>query len=227
MPRWLRRLAALVAILGAVVVVLRRRSGELGVVSEGGILIGDARLYDRLTGWLLGSFYSGVADDVAGIADHVAEATGAGTRILDVGCGPGHLVERLVERGLEVTGIDLDPVMIERAEARLGSRAELLAADVAALPFPDASFDVVVSTLSMHHWADYRAGLAEIARVLRPEGRALIYDIGGARVPLHGRIEGPAHHVDGSALELVEERRWRWPGSLSLVRRVEARPGPA
>jgi SAM-dependent methyltransferase len=208
MPRWLRRLAALVAILGAVVVVLRRRSGELGVVSEGGILIGDARLYDRLTGWLLGSFYSGVADDVARVADE-------GDRILDVGCGPGHLVECLVDRGLEVTGIDLDPAMIERAEARLGSRAELLAADVAALPFPDASFDVVVSTLSMHHWADHRAGLA------------LIYDIGGARVPLHGRVEGPAHHVDGSSLELVEERRWRWPGSISLVRRVEARPRPA
>jgi ubiquinone/menaquinone biosynthesis C-methylase UbiE len=47
---------------------------------------------------------------------------------------------------------------------------------VAALTFPDRSFDLVVSTLSMHHWADPAAGLAEIGRVLRPDARALIWD---------------------------------------------------
>jgi ubiquinone/menaquinone biosynthesis C-methylase UbiE len=48
--------------------------------------------------------------------------------------------------------------------------------DVAALAFPDRSFDLVVSTLSMHHWADPAAGLAEIGRALRPGARALIWD---------------------------------------------------
>ena len=55
-------------------------------------------------------------------------------------------------------------------------RPSLLVGDVAALAFPDRSFDLVVSTLSMHHWADPTAGLAEIGRVLRPGGRALVLD---------------------------------------------------
>jgi ubiquinone/menaquinone biosynthesis C-methylase UbiE len=188
--------------------------------ADGGVLIADVSLYDRLAGWLLGASYSGVADDVAAAAR-------PGARVLDVGCGPGHLVERLADRGLTVSGIDLDPAMIERAGRRLGDRAELVAADVASLPFPDASFDLVVSTLSMHHWADHRGGLDEIGRVLKPEGRALIFDFGGAHVPLHGHVHGPAHHLEGSALALVSDRPWRWPGPIALVRRVEASPvGP-
>ncbi len=193
------------------------RARTQAVPAGGGILIADAPLYDRLTGWLLGSFYMGIADDVAATA-------GPGARVLDVGCGPGHLVGRLVERGMTVSGIDLDPAMIERAARRHGGRADLVAADVASLPFPDGSFDLVVSTLSMHHWADHRGGLDEIARVLARDGRALIFDFGGAHVPLHGLAQGPAHHVDGSALRLVADTRWRWPGPISLVRRVEARP---
>jgi ubiquinone/menaquinone biosynthesis C-methylase UbiE len=50
-------------------------------------------------------------------------------------------------------------------------------ADVRALPYPDGSIDLVVSSLSLHHWTDVPAGLAEIQRVLRPEGRACIYDV--------------------------------------------------
>jgi ubiquinone/menaquinone biosynthesis C-methylase UbiE len=156
----------------------------------------------------------------------VAAAVGRGARVLDVGCGPGHLVERLADRGLTVSGIDLDPAMIERAVRRIGERAELVAADVVSLPFADASFDLVVSTFSMHHWADHSGGLGEIRRVLKPEGRALIFDFGG-HVPLHGHIPGPAHHVEGSALALVSEQSWRWPGPIALVGRVEASPaGP-
>jgi ubiquinone/menaquinone biosynthesis C-methylase UbiE len=184
--------------------------------TEGGILIADVPLYDRLTGWLLGSFYTGIANDVAATA-------GPGARVLDVGCGPGHLVEQLVDRGLAVTGVDLDPAMIERARLRLGSRAQLVAADVASLPLADESFDLVVSTLSMHHWTDHQGGLAEIARVLAPRGRALIFDFAGAHVPLHGHVHGPVPHIERSALRLVSETRWRWPGPVSFVRRVEAR----
>ena len=49
-------------------------------------------------------------------------------------------------------------------------------ADAAALPFPDATFDLVVSTISQHHWSDPGAGLRELNRVLRPEAQAWIYD---------------------------------------------------
>jgi SAM-dependent methyltransferase len=215
MRRILPRIAVPLLLAVAVAAVLHRMRQQ-AVQADGGILINDATMYDRVAGWLLGGFYSGVADDVAATA-------GPGARVLDVGTGPGHLVDRLVDRGLEVSGIDLDPAMIDRAAHRLSGRADLAVADVAALPYADGSFDAVVSTLSMHHWAEPAAGLAELARVLRPGGTALIYDLAGAHVPLHGHVHGPAHHVEGSALEVVSERRWRWPGPISLVRRVEAR----
>ena len=79
---------------------------------------------------------------------------------------------------LDVTGLDLDPAMIQRARENAARRGDgdgrtpsFLVGDVASLALPDESFDLVVSTLSMHHWADSRAGLAEIRRVLGQDGR--------------------------------------------------------
>lgn len=211
-----RRVAAPIALAAvAAAAWVLHRPRPAGVAADGGIVMADAGHYDRLSGWLLGGFYSGVADDVAAAAP-------PGGRVLDVGCGPGHLAARLADRGLHVAAIDLDPAMVERARRRLAARAETAVADVAALPFPDASFDVVVSTLSMHHWADHAAGLAEVARVLRPGGVALVFDLAGMHVPLHGHAEGPAARVAGSALDVVSDTAWRWPGPVSFVRRVEA-----
>ncbi len=77
---------------------------------------------------------------------------------MEVGCGPGHLsIDLARNHGLAVTGLDLDPAMIERARSNAVSDGptveagpEFVLGDVAALPFDDASFEVVVSTLSMH-----------------------------------------------------------------------------
>jgi ubiquinone/menaquinone biosynthesis C-methylase UbiE len=118
----------------------------------GGILIGDAVVYDTLSRLLLGPFRERIAADVAAVAPD-------GARVLEVGCGPGHLSVQLGrQHRLEVTGLDLDPAMIARAQAntdragnRGGRRPSFLVGDVAALAFPDRSFDLVVSTLSMHH----------------------------------------------------------------------------
>jgi cyclopropane fatty-acyl-phospholipid synthase-like methyltransferase len=78
----------------------------------GGILIGDAVVYDALSHrLLLGSLFGRIAADVAAVAPD-------GARVLEVGCGPGHLSIRLARpHGLDVTGLDLDPAMIERARA--------------------------------------------------------------------------------------------------------------
>jgi ubiquinone/menaquinone biosynthesis C-methylase UbiE len=111
-----------------------------------------------------------------------------------------------------VTGLDLDPPMIARARVSTdrvpngeGRRSEFLVGGVAALAFPDRSFDLVVSTLSMHHWADPTAGLAEIARVLRPGARALIWDFRpGVRPhllgPRHAHLPDPVDHTRSSPL---------------------------
>jgi len=92
---------------------------------------------------------------------------------------------------------------------------------VASLPFADESFDLVVSTLSMHHWAHAPAGLAEIARVLRPGARALVWDFRRGFIPLHAHMPDPIAQVHGSPLRVVGARPWRWPWRLRLLQRLE------
>jgi SAM-dependent methyltransferase len=85
-----------------------------------------------------------------------------------VGCGWGELAEWIAnETGGEVVAVDLSPRMVELALER-GVDARV--ADVQALPFPDATFDVVVAAWMLYHVPDLDRGLAEIARVLRPGG---------------------------------------------------------
>lgn len=102
----------------------------------------------------------------------------------DLGCGPGQLVIELARRspGLHVTGIDLSDEMIARGQgnarrAGVADRVSFRRGDAQQIPFPDASLDLVVSTLSLHHWSDPVALLDEIARALRPGGSFLIFDL--------------------------------------------------
>jgi ubiquinone/menaquinone biosynthesis C-methylase UbiE len=102
----------------------------------------------------------------------------------DLGCGPGQLVIELVRRapGLHVTGIDLSEEMIARGQdkahrAGVADRVSFRRGDARQIPFPDASLDLVISTLSLHHWSDPVAVLDEIARVLRPGGSFLVFDL--------------------------------------------------
>ncbi len=219
-----RTMALMLGGAAAAVAVLRHTRGPAGLERPGGIVMGDAARYDSFSGVVLGSFYDSVAADVA------AAAPTAG-RVLDVGCGPGHLANRLArDHGFEVTGLDLDPMMVERARANAdlgvvaGRRPTFVVGGVAALPFPDGSFDLVVSSLSMHHWADARAGLAEIGRVLRPDGRALIWDIRQGVVPFHRHHPDPLDNVAGSSLRLASATPWRWPWRLSFTQRIELAP---
>jgi ubiquinone/menaquinone biosynthesis C-methylase UbiE len=103
---------------------------------------------------------------------------------LDLGCGPGYLAVELAAQapGLGVTGIDLSPAMLKRARAHaqlagMEARVEFKQADAQRIPVPDHSFDLVVSSLSLHHWADPVAVFDEVARILRPGGSFLIRDL--------------------------------------------------
>jgi ubiquinone/menaquinone biosynthesis C-methylase UbiE len=226
-----------VAASAAVVAVLRHARGAAkGREEQGGILIGDAAAYDAMSRLLFGSFFGPIAADVAAVAEAVAPD---GVRVLEVGCGPGHLSIRLArQHGLDVTGIDLDPAMIGRARANAGRANEgfgrlpperlpsFLVGDVASLPFPDGSFDLVVSTMSMHHWGNPKAGLAEIYRVLRPGARALVWDFRPGYVPLRGDLPDLVEHTHGAPLRVVSVTSWRWPWRFSLTQRIElARAG--
>lgn len=113
----------------------------------------------------------------------LAELT-VGHNLLDVGCGTGTLAieaSRRVAGGGRVAGVDPAPRQIARARSkarRAGVKAELQAGVIENLSFPDRTFDTVTSTLMMHHLPDdlRLQGLAEIARVLKAQGRLILAD---------------------------------------------------
>jgi ubiquinone/menaquinone biosynthesis C-methylase UbiE len=98
----------------------------------------------------------------------VAERTGTG-RLLDIGCGTGFVISLLAKTFDEVHGIDPTRAMLDKVDTSPGNITlhEGVAED---LPFPDASFDLVTAYSVLHHLADHRPALAEVARVLRPGG---------------------------------------------------------
>jgi SAM-dependent methyltransferase len=221
-------LVAAAAAAAAIVRGLRHGRGHAeGRTVVGGILIGNPPAYDAMSRAFLGSLFRGVAADVAALVPR-------GARILEIGCGPGHLsIEMARRHGLDVTGLDLDPAMIERARTNAtrilvdgASQPTFAIGDVASMPFADDSFDLVVSTFSMHHWEDPSAGLSEIGRVLRPDARALIWDFrpgGGPHLfgPSHDHLPDPAEHAQGSSLRVVSTTPWRWPWRFHLSQRIE------
>ncbi|MBD3348991.1 MAG: methyltransferase domain-containing protein [Candidatus Eisenbacteria bacterium] len=122
--------------------------------------------------------------DLTVMDDFVVLALGdslAGSRILDVGCGTGRLLERLADSGTwQLAGSDLAQRMLDVADGKLrglGIDVELRAADAeSALPWPADSFDVVTNTGVLHHLYGLSAALAEMRRVLRPGGRLVVAD---------------------------------------------------
>lgn len=179
-----------------------------------------AGVYDRLAGPLIGPFYERVARDV------VASCS-SGT-VLEVGPGPGHLAARIaaLAPAVRVVGVDVDAGMVARARARatregVADRVVVAEGDVAALPLADACVDLVVSTFSLHHWADRVGGLDEIRRVLRPGGRALVYDLHPWWTRLETGGPDPAAAARASTFGEPGIETIRWPLGLPAVVRIE------
>lgn len=169
-------------------------------VPKSAVLHSMAGYYDLLAGLLTLGRERELRERLAQLA-----GIAVGESVLDVGCGTGSLAieakRRVGEKGI-VRGVDASPEMIERARRKAVKYRFDIAFEIAraeALPFPDASFDVVLSTLMMHHLprAVRELFAAEIQRVLRPGGRVLVVDFekpankrGGliARFHRHGHV---------------------------------------
>lgn len=100
--------------------------------------------------------------------------------VLEIGCGNGAGARLVLEhfRPRSLTALDPDPDMLRLARKRLaGTMASVVEGDAQRLPWDDASFDAVVNFGIVHHLEDWRAGLGEVARVLRPGGVFYIEEI--------------------------------------------------
>jgi ubiquinone/menaquinone biosynthesis C-methylase UbiE len=143
------------------------------------------------------------------------------------------VLRKYTEVRLTLTDYDDDMVDIARhLLAAFGDRAHAKRADATRLPFPDGSFDVVLSFIMLHHVIDWETALAEAARVLRPGGRLIGYDL-LATTPMHllHRVERSRHRM--MHLDELRETLRRLPvlgrtaksiGGLTVRFDIEKRP---
>jgi SAM-dependent methyltransferase len=161
----------------------------------------------------------------------------AGERVLDVACGHGNAALAAARRFCQVTGVDYVPALLDRARQRAqaeGLEVFFEEADAEALPFDDASFDVVLSTCGAMFAPDQERTAGELLRVCRPGGRIgmvnwvpdgyigeLFRTIGrylppppGLRPPVEWGSEERLRELFGPAVSISAPRRtfrWRWP----------------
>jgi ubiquinone/menaquinone biosynthesis C-methylase UbiE len=136
------------------------------------------RRYNAIARRIARRLYRGVAAEVA------ASGLPTGAGVLDIGTGPGRLLWELaaIRPDLRLTGIDLSASMISVAQQQLSALSvevpvRLDVGDGAEMRYPDRSFDMILSTASMHHWQAPGRVVADAFRVLRPGGRFWVYDI--------------------------------------------------
>lgn len=164
-----------------------------------GVTLGDGRGYDRCSRFCFAGRRSRAFGKLVAV-------TGAqdGDRVLDVGCGTGYLARRfgraVAPRG-SVVGVDASKAMLDYAASlEPMSNVSFTVGVAEALEFEDESFDVVTSSLMLHHLPEELRGRAvsEMARVLRPGGRLLIADF---RPPQSAMMRQIVGHVFGEAMQ--------------------------
>jgi SAM-dependent methyltransferase len=161
--------------------------------------MGDGLQYDRAAAERLVAIY--LTPDVAATRERVLEALAPqpGERLVDVGVGPGFLAAAAAERVAAsgyVCGVDIsEPLLAYARERTTLPWLEFRHGDATALPFDDAQFDAAVSMQVLEYVPDVDAALAEIARVLRPGGRALVVDTDWDSIVWHARDRARADRV--------------------------------
>ncbi|MGY1619610.1 class I SAM-dependent methyltransferase [Geodermatophilus sp. SYSU D00691] len=163
----------------------------------------------------------------------------AGRRVLDAGCGAGHLTAELVARGADVVGVDGSARLLRHARARLGPGVPLVRHDLERpLGIADGSFDDAVLALVLHHVDDRAQLLRELARVVRPGGRLVV----STPHPTADWLHGGGSYFTTERTTVRFGGRWRVPAwrmplqdllaeltapGFALDRLVEPRPQPA
>lgn len=125
--------------------------------------------------WASGDFHA-VATLIQPVADALCEAVDlqAGWRVLDVACGSGNAAIAAARCGADAVGIDYVPALLARGRRRVdaeGLRIALLEGDAEAIPFPEESFDAVLSVFGSMFAPNHRQAASELARVTRPGGK--------------------------------------------------------
>lgn len=140
--------------------------------------------HDRIAGSYEVFFAPITANAAAPLLD--AAQVSVDYRVLDIATGPGVVATHATSRGARVTGIDISPQMVALA-AQLDPRCTFIEADVASLPFADASFDAVVCAFGIGHFPSAEAAMSECVRVLSPGARLAIawWDL-----PIRSRLQG-------------------------------------
>lgn len=117
--------------------------------------------------------------DLVRLAERLFSATDA--RLLDLGCGAGHASYVAAQHVKEVVAYDLSAQMLDvvsqTAKERGYAHLSVQQGYAETLPFEDASFDIVISRYSAHHWHDVGSAMREVKRVLKPGGRVIFMDV--------------------------------------------------
>jgi ubiquinone/menaquinone biosynthesis C-methylase UbiE len=134
---------------------------------------------------------------------------------LDLGCGAGHASYALARGGVgRMVAYDLSAQMLEvtaaEARARGHGQIEICEGPVERLPFPEASFDLVVTRYSAHHWMDALRAVHETARVLKPGGTLIVIDVLAPENPLMDTVLQTVEILrDSSHVRDYRESEWR------------------
>jgi SAM-dependent methyltransferase len=169
--------------------------------------------------WSSGDF-SMVASRIVYPAEQLIESADvqAGDRVLDVATGSGNAAIAAARRNADVTGVDYVPALLERGRIRAAAehlQVEFVTGDAEALPFPDASFDIVTSVYGAMFAPDHRKTASEMLRVCRPGGKIALaswtptgylgemFQIFARFIPPPPGVQPPARWGDAEHLESI------------------------